>query len=437
MTAEEASPSQWHAAVPFRGPWNSWIARWSGLLALVLILIASLRIVSTYRVLSHSFDEPGHLAVGIEWIENGTYTYEDQHPPLARVVGALGAHLSGSRWSRLKNRYDEGYHLLGQNDKYIQNLSFSRLFMLPFFWIASAVVYLWGLRVGGRGTAVLATLLFTTSPPILAHAGVVATDMALTAFVTATLLASLYWVEKPGWWRSACLGVMLGLALLSKFSAIAFLPPAWLLMIAIHLWRTWRHEQPVIRTALRSAGELVPWAALSAVIAALLVWAAYRFNTGYVPILHATVPAPAFFTGIKSVLGHNRFGHLSYLLGRTSMSGFWYFYPVVLAVKTPIATLILMALAVWFAIRRRDRLKIAMPLALMAALLGVGLSSHVNIGLRHILPIYTVFAICGGAALNRLLPLEASLVDGGHNGPRALAGGDRSVAASGLHRLHQ
>src|SRR5580704_2732980 len=88
-----------------------WLTHHPALLALLLVLIASLRIVSTYRVLSHTTDEPAHLAAGIEWIENGTYTYEDQHPPLARVVGALGAHLSGSRWSRNKNMYDEGYHL--------------------------------------------------------------------------------------------------------------------------------------------------------------------------------------------------------------------------------------------------------------------------------------------------------------------------------------
>jgi len=196
-----------------------------GTLAIVLILIASLRIVSTYRVLSHTTDEPAHLAAGIEWIENGTYTYEDQHPPLARVTGALGIYFAGSRWTHNKDMYDEGFHLLGQNKRYNRALFFSRLFMLPFFWIGAAAVYFWGLRIGGARTAVFSTLLFTTTPTILAHAGLATTDMALTAFVSATLVASLYWTSKPDWRTSAILGLTLGLALLANSPHWSSCPP--------------------------------------------------------------------------------------------------------------------------------------------------------------------------------------------------------------------
>lgn len=374
-----------------------------GTLALILILIASLRIVSTYRVLSHTTDEPAHLAAGIEWIENGTYTYEDQHPPLARVTGALGVYFAGSRWSRNKDMYEEGFHLLGQNKRYNRALFFSRLFMLPFFWVGAAAVYFWGLRIAGTRTALFATLLFTTTPTILAHAGLATTDMALTAFVSATLVASLYWASKPGWRTSVILGLALGFALLSKFSSLVFLPAAWLLMYAAHLFR----DRPGVRPALKRAATLLPWASLSTAIALLLVWSGYRFAIGRVDYLHATLPAPAFFTGIHYVYLHNNVGHLAYLLGRLSQHGFWYYYPVVLAVKTPLATLILLAFAICLALR-----KIAMPLALIAALLTVGFFSHINIGVRHILPIYTGFAVCGGAALDRLFSANRKWMTG-------------------------
>ena len=367
-------------------------------LALILIVIASLRLVATYRVLSHTTDEPAHLAAGIEWIQNGTYTYEDQHPPLARIAGALGIYIAGSRWSRNPDMYAEGFHLLGQNQRYTHALFFSRLFMLPFFWIGAAAVYFWGLRTGGAGAALFSTLLFTTMPPVLAHAGLATTDMALTAFVTATLVASLYWAEKPGWGNSFGLGILLGLALLSKFSALVFLPAAWLLMWAAHWLMAW----PGLPNAIRKAARLVPWAGVAAVVAAFTIWAGYRFAVGPVAYLHSVLPAPAFFTGIRYVYLHNNEGHLAYLLGQRSQTGFWYYYPVVLAVKTPLATLILLMTAIWFAIRRRDRLPIAMPLALIAAVLAVGLFSHINIGIRHILPIYAGFAVCGGAVLNRI-----------------------------------
>src|ERR1035438_1838805 len=118
------------------------------------------------------------------------------------------------------------------------------------------------------------------------------------------------------------------------------------------------------------------------------------------------MPAPALFAGIRYVWLHNRVGHLAYLLGQRSQTGFWYYYPVVLAVKTPLAMLILMLIASWLAIRRRDRLPVAMPLALIAALLAVGLFSHINIGVRHLLPVYTGFAVCGGAVLARMFSLK-------------------------------
>ena len=44
------------------------------------------RIVATYPVFNHTFDEPAHLATGMEWLDRGTYTWEPQHPPLARAI---------------------------------------------------------------------------------------------------------------------------------------------------------------------------------------------------------------------------------------------------------------------------------------------------------------------------------------------------------------
>ncbi len=118
-------------------------------IAVLLTLIASARIISTYRQLSSTIDEPAHLAAGMELLESGRYTYETQHPPLARLVGALGLHFAGSRWQRHPDMYWEGWHLLGQHGRYWRNLFFARLAMLPFFWIEVAVVFLRAGKIGG------------------------------------------------------------------------------------------------------------------------------------------------------------------------------------------------------------------------------------------------------------------------------------------------
>src|SRR5580698_5519461 len=66
-------------------------------LAVALVVLASIRIVSTYLVFSHTFDEPAHIACGMEWLDKGVYTWEPQHPPLARVAAAIGPYLMGVR----------------------------------------------------------------------------------------------------------------------------------------------------------------------------------------------------------------------------------------------------------------------------------------------------------------------------------------------------
>jgi hypothetical protein len=338
--------------------------------AILLVLIASARIISTYTVFNHTIDEPDHLAAGMEWLSAGKYLYEDQHPPLARVMGALGPYLAGERWHAGPDSYREGYRILGRDAHYDRTLALGRAGILPFFWIASAVVFLWGWRMAGAPAALASTLIFTTLPPVLAHSGLITTDMAAAAWIGAAALASFYWIERPDRPRTILFGVALGLACLSKFSALLFLPVA---LLAMHRAGLWRHRRSL---------------AAACAVAFLVIWAGYRFSFARVEYLHLRLPAPRFFTGIATLWAHNAAGHASYLLGRTSSTGFWYYYPVALAIKTPLAFLVL-AIA---GCRR-----IAVPLIFSLAILMAALASHINIGVRHVLPIYIGLAVTGGA----------------------------------------
>jgi hypothetical protein len=46
----------------------------------LLVVIGVIRIVSTYKVFSETWDEVAHVATGMEWLQNGTYTLEPMHP---------------------------------------------------------------------------------------------------------------------------------------------------------------------------------------------------------------------------------------------------------------------------------------------------------------------------------------------------------------------
>src|SRR6516165_12170930 len=76
---------------------HPFLGRHARLLAVCLVVVASIRIVSTYSELSLTVDEPGHFACGLEYLSKHVYRYESQHPPLARAAMALGPYLAGIR----------------------------------------------------------------------------------------------------------------------------------------------------------------------------------------------------------------------------------------------------------------------------------------------------------------------------------------------------
>src|SRR5258705_1999593 len=92
---------------------------------------------------------------------------------------ALGPRLAGIRSAGHDNVWLEGNSILYAGGTYERNLALARLGVLPFFLLATLVVYAWADRIGGLADGVCAVLLFTTLPPVLAHAGIATTDMAV------------------------------------------------------------------------------------------------------------------------------------------------------------------------------------------------------------------------------------------------------------------
>src|SRR6202030_1635336 len=67
-------------------------------LALALIILLSCALAAgSWRVYSNTWDEPEHLAAGIELLDRGQYEYDTEHPPFGRVLLALGPCLAGAR----------------------------------------------------------------------------------------------------------------------------------------------------------------------------------------------------------------------------------------------------------------------------------------------------------------------------------------------------
>jgi 4-amino-4-deoxy-L-arabinose transferase-like glycosyltransferase len=366
----------------------------SATLAGVLVLLGCWRIAVTYGVFSPTFDELFHLACGLEWWETHEYLVEPQHPPLSRVVAAAGPYFAGGRRTIMLDPAQQGWSVLEQLGVQ-RGLSLARRGNLLFFVLFCAVIWWWTRAVAGPGAALLAIFLALCLPPILGHAALATTDMALTATLPLALYATLSWWRRPGWIAAAWTGATLALMIGSKYTAFVFYPVALVAMVLL-LWRTG------LRPA-RCAGQ---WA-LAAAVCLILLFAVFQFRqksmaeTGFrapspgslaARIYNTPLPLMQLAAGLRQVAEHSQGGHDAYLLGEYRTGGWWYFFPVVFALKTPLAFLALLALAAFWAIRS-GRSMAGAPLLAGAAIILSLLPSTINIGIRHILPVYGLLIV--------------------------------------------
>ena len=154
---------------------------WKLAVAIVaLTAIAVVRVSLAQRHFSATHDEPAHIACGYEWL-TGTYTLDPSHPPLARVIGALPLRLDANPARPQQGNFIDRANDLLYGGAYETNLVRARRGTLVFLAIAVAGVAVLARRMFSRAIAVIATALFATLPPILGHAGLVTTDLAVVA----------------------------------------------------------------------------------------------------------------------------------------------------------------------------------------------------------------------------------------------------------------
>src|SRR6266567_2951656 len=250
-------------------------------------LIAIVRIVSTYSLTSQAFDEPCHVAAGIELLDRHTYTLDPVHPPLARIAIGLPLYLAGERYPTLPpldhdiTYNDVGNAVLYHSGHYLRNLTLARLGVLPFFLLATAIVFLWARREFGDLAGAMAAALFTTLPHVLAFSSIAYTDMVAASTQVALFLAFVEWLDKPARRSALWLGVAAGLALASKATTLIFFP-AVVIAIAFGKWACTRTVAAQNTAPTQILRHTVRHIAIVAALAILIVWASYGFAVQHV-----------------------------------------------------------------------------------------------------------------------------------------------------------
>jgi 4-amino-4-deoxy-L-arabinose transferase-like glycosyltransferase len=368
---------------------------WRGV-ALGVAILAALAIASTRNTFSNTFDEPAHIAAGVEWL-SGHYEYDAARPPLGRIAAGIGPWLRGERAVAAASPNEEGTRILGRGPHYRTTLAFARLGELPFFLLLCGVVWAWGRRLTDERGGAIAVLLAASNPNVLAHAALATTDIATAATVVAALYAFVCWLDEPRWTTALALGITIGLAFTTDYSAIAMLCLAFPAMYSI-------------RGRPRSAslwGDYPSWRKLLAfgipfLAAAVTGWAVYGFSSGrLVDAVPIVVPAPAWFRGFASYASDASITPPAFLFSERSMSGWWYYYPVALLVKTPLPLLLFGVLGAAAALRdlvRHVHVEEGAPLVAAAAIVVAVALGGDDTGIRLVLPVFGPLAVLGAVA---------------------------------------
>jgi 4-amino-4-deoxy-L-arabinose transferase-like glycosyltransferase len=234
------------------------------------------------------------------------------------------------------------------------------------------LVFRWAGALYGPAAGLLALTLFVFDPNILAHGGLVTTDLYAAWMITLAVWAFWRFLnhEGSGRWRAATVSAgVFGLAQLAKYTS-TYLVPILLLIALGHaapeLWALAREGRwRVAGTRCLAAGR---FAALHLVAFLVLVNLGYwgqgtlkplrdyefksrQFNAVQAalgPLAGVRVPVPeAYLQDLDLVLAIERGGTRVYLLGRFGAEGerFPHYYAVLWLYKVPIATQLLLVLA--------------------------------------------------------------------------------------------
>ena len=372
--------------------------------AVFFLLLLWLLILHAAGATSMIVDEGMHLASGYTILHTGDYRMVEEHPPFVKLWTALPllfvSGLSDPRelpaWEEAPNRPDESLALLSvardiiTSYRPVDRLIFPGRAMAGLLaLILGAVVYRWAADLGGKWGGLLALLLLTLDPNILAHSAVVGTDLGAATTIAASLFFFARWLRQPTTPYLVTAGIVSGLALGTKTSAILILPTVFLIGILMYP-RRW----PALLGLLGIAG--------------LTLWALYRFEVGYIPGTGIFCPAPSHAIPFLRLRRHMTDGHPAFLLGENRMHGWWYYFPVAFALKTPLPTLLFLAIALLSPLFLRPRrfpnmaqgLRTWGPIVLFPLMYGIStLFSPLNIGYRHLLPVLPFLFVLVGRAL--------------------------------------
>jgi hypothetical protein len=389
-------------------------------IAITLLGLMFVLMVSSALLKSPTMDEQNHIARGYAYLRTGDLRLNLPHPPLINSLSAapllllpdLKLPTDSPAWERAHTITFATQFLWHTNHNTDQILLVARLPIMLLAILLGCFVFGWARELHGPLAGLLALGLYVFDPNILAHGRLTTTDLGVTCFFFIAVYCFWRWLRHPTWPRLAAAGFTLGLALVSKYTAL-ILMPTLLLIGLVHILISRQGEARGDASVLQRTWNLTVAVGLIFLLAGLVVWAVYGFEVGPLVEGGIAVPIPTYIRGLQEVFRHLERGHLAFLHGDYFTAARWDFFPIAFAIKTPLPTLILLCISLVWMVKRRAW-QSAYPSLLLPVLiyLAISLSSKsLNIGYRYILPIlpFLFVSISGVARSIELRKMPATM----------------------------
>ncbi len=378
---------------------------------------------------SATFDEPIHTLAGHQYWRCGDFGVNPEHPPMLKLLATAFLNF---RASLAESKAECGTRLVPKNeadglggafltDNGVDSILIpARLSAALMSLLLAALVFLATREMFGKWEALTALGLLAFEPNLIAHGALVTTDMALTATAFGAAFALYrYAANNPTWTRFFVVGLAFGLMLAAKHSAVIFVAILFAVFIADACFFR-KFETRLPRIIFRRAGAFAGFF----LIGLVLLWSFYGFRYHALPNASKNLvsvdeyiktngrPEMVESTSAKvvSAFGKMRIFPEPYILGLADIvatqsrntwifgkdyaTGQWFYFPLAFLVKSSVALLLLLPFGLVYPFfakeKRRETLFILVP---PLAFFAFSLTSKMNIGVRHILPVYAFFTV--------------------------------------------
>lgn len=387
-------------------PATASIALWG--LAGAFILLHFVLALSSASVKSPTADEYTYISTSYIYATTGDFRLDQTHPPLIRLL--IGAclvsqpvempDLQRERWDELVSQtlgYTIGWRMLlgGEND--LESLLFhARLPVMLMSCALALLIFIWAKELYGRAGGLAALGLYCLSPNLLAHARLATLDMGACLFMTLALYALYRYSKNPSRLWLVFSGAALGLAFSAKATGLLLLPAAALAAGMIYRDRKASLKQSVL--------------CLGGIIAIAMATLALTYGSPFKPFYYLETLQNVLFKslyageGAPNVPGMPHLNYAFYLMGDYSTEGWLWYSLAAMAFKTPVAALIALLVAVSSSKRWLSRADWFIA-GMIGVILVASLFNRVNIGLRHVLPVYPLIYLYLGR-ISLLWPMK-------------------------------